>query len=414
MLRVTPSEVFGAAIDKPIEKLKQLKSVIREVTFNEKPPFNVYKQIFDHCVREHNAWTRDLIIFHLGDQAELYAPYTQSIIASASDVDLEFVLENLFHTRVTMIQETFSSRIKSTNDGDLKHLVREYAASLGKVLLERSDSTPLMDAHTLLTTNTITDVPKKTLALNLGFDEHMEGGLHEGELLFLLAPTGGGKSTIMLYESLMGVMQGYETLYVSLEISEQLIKRRLSAAVRHLRVPESALRKLHIKRFPTKGVTLDEVLATVDSLDIDFLLLDYLDLLKTPSSQNMWLDLEELTAYFRGQLVERELLGITASQVNRGGTEQGPTRIVQITDVAYSIGKMYTADYVVTATPIMESDAGANIILNLAKNRRGRNWMQPTRIDFDTMTLQPILGVGGMGSTSIMDLLTPATNERRR
>jgi DnaB-like helicase C terminal domain len=418
MLRVTPAEIFGCGIDKPIEKLKQLQSVIKDMTFDEKPPYNVFAKIFHHCVREHGAWTRDLIVFHLGEQVSIFEPYTQSILSSVEDVDFEFVLENLFHTQITMLQDVYSGKIKGANDGDLKQVVRDYASQLGKMLLDRCDSTPLMDAHTLLTTNTINDTPKKTLALNLGFDEHMEGGLHEGEVLFVMAPTGAGKSTIMLYESIMAIMQGYNALYVSLEMSEQLIRRRLTSLVRALNVPEHILKRLYIKRFPTKGVTLDEVMALVDSLDIDAFILDYLDLLKMTSGSkgvNPWLDLEELSAYFRGQLVERELMGITGSQISEKNEDlTSRRRIVQMSDIRASLGKVYTADYVITVTPVMANDAGANMILFLAKNRRGRNWLQPCRADFEAQVIQPILGVSTMNNMSVQDLLGNTTEGRVR
>jgi hypothetical protein len=419
MLRCTPAEIFGCAIDKPIEKLKQLLSHIKDLDLSTKPPYNAYFDIFRHCVIEHGAWTYDLIRFHLGtrEDAEKFNAYTDSIIKSAPDTDFEFVIENLFHTRLTIEEEKFNDKIKAAANGDLKEVTREHTAMLGKILLERNDATPLMDMFTLLTTDIVPDTPKKTLGLNLGFDEHMEGGLHDGELFFVIAPTGGGKSTIMLYECIMAIMQGHKAVYISLEMSPQLVKKRLRPLIKRLNIPEEALRRLHIKQFPTKSVTLDEVMALVDSLDVDMMALDYLDLLKMGGKgANPWLDLEELTAYFRGQLVERELMGITGSQVSEKNDDlTNRKRIIQLSDVRASLGKVYTSDYAITVTPLpFGADSGANVIIFLAKNRRGQNVFQPARIDFADMSINPILGVTNIGGTSIMDMLTGGNTEGRR
>jgi hypothetical protein len=102
-----------------------------------------------------------------------------------------------------------------------------------------------------------------------------------------------------------------------------------------------------------------------------------------------WLTLEELTAKFRGLCEEYKVVGLTGSQVNRG--VEANRRIVKLEDVAYSYGKIYTADFAVAITPPNPLQVNAtHSILYLAKNRRGPIWLQAVQVDYGAISCIPV------------------------
>jgi len=231
-----------------------------------------------------------------------------------------------------------------------------------------------------------------SLPLNLGFDQQLGGGIRPGEILLFIGPTGAGKTTLLLHSCLESVRHGLTTVYVSLELSLGLVREKLLAHSSLRKLDSSLLEKLHLLKFPTKSVTLEEVFVFVDQWHAQVVAIDYLDILSFGGSDRLWQTLEDLTAKFRGYCEERGIIGLTVSQANREGIANN--KIVDINHVAFSLGKVFTADFVVTLTPPDFTTADATAaFLYLTKNRRGSKWLQPVRIDYEHVIITPIQNV---------------------
>lgn len=397
---LTPADIFGSVLEKDKSILFKLKSMIKDISFTEKPPFEIYKNIFDHCVSVHNRWSIDLIEYHLGEFKDNLKAYTQSIQLASKEIDIEYVLENLLHTKANYLFDKYNPLIKNTLDGKLINVLKNYTKELASLTLNKTDSFECKTAEELLFEKTELNNSSKILELGLGFDEVLSGGVREGELLLYIAPTGGGKTTLLLYNSILSALQGFKTLYVSLEISLDLIKTRLINFIyNNSFVDKSKLNNLYIKQFPAKSVTIEEIMNYAANLNVDVIILDYLTLVSFSNSSAIWYEIEEITAKFRGLLSEYKIIGISASQVNRMGIDKKVNNkslnIVDINDVSFSMGMIFTSDYVITSTPVNSENFAsdnANFILKVAKNRRGPTYLQPVNIDFAKFVIKPIVG----------------------
>lgn len=122
-----------------------------------------------------------------------------------------------------------------------------------------------------------------------------------------------------------------------------------TALARTLRNLERRAR-LHIKEFPTASLTLGQLNAYLDRMEIqenfkpDIILLDYADLMSLDAS-NLRIDTGQLFKGLRGIAVERNVAMVTATQGNRISAR---ARTVHTDMVAEDWSKIATADVVCT------------------------------------------------------------------
>jgi len=245
------------------------------------------------------------------------------------------------------------------------------------------------------------DTERDTLTLGVKELDRLRLGPAKKELHLFIGPPKAGKSWWLIWCAKRALMQNWKGVYITLELSERLVARRMIQAIFALKtrddaeinVPhlvlddetgklisiEMAVRekiasidghrkigayakrieaqhlnnKIRIKEFPTGSLTVHGIEAYLDLLDSmhgfipDFICLDYADLMTVSADDNYRLSLGELYKNLRGLAVERGLALITASQSNRFGAG---ARLVQATDVAEDFSKIGTADCVITYT----------------------------------------------------------------
>ena len=392
-MKLTPADIFGSCLDADEKTLKRVLALIRDIDFSTYPPYNLIQQVFVHCVEVHKRWTLDLIEFHLKNQWDDIEPYIRTLVLAKAHTDVEYVIENIYEYRVTnILQQQVPSLLNRIDEEKVLSLTRE----LNKLTLWKRDQGGEVVSATQAIRAVLCAKDEKELGpvlpLRLGFDDVMEGGIHPGEVMLVIAPTGGGKTSFLLRTATQAALSGFRVFFASLEIGEELIAKRLYRWCVATNNEINKLENLHLKSFPSKKVTLDEVFWYVDENHYDVVVIDYLDLLLFDKATAVWLELEDLTAYFRGMLKERQLIGLSASQVNREGAAESNRRVLQLTDVSYSMGKVFTADYVLTLTPYSNGDnSSSNMYLYLCKNRRGPTWLQPCRCDFASITFEPVV-----------------------
>ena len=243
------------------------------------------------------------------------------------------------------------------------------------------------------------DAQRDTLTIGIKELDKLSLGPARQELHLFIGPPKGGKSWWLTHCARRAIMQGWRGVYITLELSEKLVSRRLMQAIFALKTrddaevlytkfrvdPErpntllsidrvaaknvksisgydkigqyaeriDALRinnKILTKGFPTGALTVQGIEAYLDLLDStqgfipDFICLDYADLMRIPVDSYR-LSLGELYKNLRGLAVERNLALITASQSTRGGAS---AKLLRATDVAEDFSKIGTADCVLT------------------------------------------------------------------
>jgi KaiC/GvpD/RAD55 family RecA-like ATPase len=201
------------------------------------------------------------------------------------------------------------------------------------------------------------------------FDQKLYGGLNKGEITIFAGGSGAGKSLFLQNLGVNWALAGMNVVYISLELSEQLISMRLDAMVSEhgtkdimrniddvdlkVRMKGKGAGKFRVKQM-ANGVTANDIRAYVREYEInhdvkvDALLVDYLDLMSPISARvspgDLFIKDKYVSEELRNLAVEKNILFATASQLNRGAVEE-----IEFDHhhIAGGISKIQTADNVV-------------------------------------------------------------------
>jgi archaellum biogenesis ATPase FlaH len=199
-------------------------------------------------------------------------------------------------------------------------------------------------------------------------DKKLYGGFTKGGLNIFAGGSGSGKSILLQNIALNWAAAGLNVIYISLELSEDLVSLRLDSMLTDTSTswvmgnPDEAALKIRmkarsgkgtltVKRLPETGTTANTLRAYVTEwqiqtgLKLDALVVDYLDLLYPNSGRidvtNLFVKEKIASEELRALLHELDVVSATASQLNRGSTEQ---QEYDHASIAGSIGKISTAD----------------------------------------------------------------------
>ena len=199
-------------------------------------------------------------------------------------------------------------------------------------------------------------------------DRKLFGGMNKGELNIFAGGSGSGKSLFMQNLAVNWVTQGLNGVYLSLELSEGLSAMRIDSMLTNVSTKEvfkdldtvemkvkmvgKKAGNLQIKYMPAQS-NVNDIRAYLKELQIkngwrvDFLLIDYLDLLMPVSAKVSPSDLFVKDKYVSEELrnLAKELncVFVTASQLNRGAVDE-----IQFdhSHISGGLSKINTADNV--------------------------------------------------------------------
>ena len=199
-------------------------------------------------------------------------------------------------------------------------------------------------------------------------DRLLYGGFSRGELNIFAGGSGSGKSLVMMNIALNWVQQGLHGVYITLELSEELTGLRTAAMLTNMstkdirREKETAALKIkmvgkksgsyQVKALPAQS-NINDIRAFLKEYQIktgqrvDFMMIDYLDLLMPVSAKVSPNDLFVKDKYVSEELrnLSKELgiLMVTASQLNRSAVEE---QEFDHSHISGGISKINTADNV--------------------------------------------------------------------
>ncbi len=201
------------------------------------------------------------------------------------------------------------------------------------------------------------------------FDQKLYGGLNRGELTVFAGGSGAGKSLFLQNLGVNWSQAGLNTVYLSLELSEELCSMRIDAMVSEyatrdvmknmddvdlkVRMKGKGAGKFRIKQMPN-GINSNDIRSFIREYEIqtgvkvDALLVDYLDLMM-PNSQkvspsDLFIKDKYVSEELRNIASDLNILLVTASQLNRGAVEEIE---FDHSHIAGGISKIQTADNVV-------------------------------------------------------------------
>lgn len=223
-------------------------------------------------------------------------------------------------------------------------------------------------------------------------DDVLFGGLQRKQLILFSAGSGGGKSITMQNLGLNLVAQGLNVLYLSLELSEELLAERMAyllSGVGKLEMKEkfedmmygisqfaSAQNtgKMMFKQMPA-GVNANDIKAYLKEYELmyghvpDAIICDYLDLMSPTekvSADNVFEKDKRVAEELRNIGIEYNLMLITASQLNRSSVKAD---VIDHSHIAGGISKINTADVYITIILSETLKAAGEIAFHYQKTR---------------------------------------------
>ena len=202
-----------------------------------------------------------------------------------------------------------------------------------------------------------------------GIDHKLYGGMNRGEITIFAAPSGGGKSLFLQNLGINWALEGHNVVYISLELSEQLISMRLDSMVSgyttkevmknvddvdlRVRTKGKGAGKLRVK-YMQSGITANDIRVFLreyeiqSGIKVDALLVDYLDLMMPISAkisaENLFVKDKYVSEELRNLAMERNILHATASQLGRSAVDEIE---YDHSHIAGGISKINTADNVI-------------------------------------------------------------------
>jgi len=241
----------------------------------------------------------------------------------------------------------------------------------------------------------MSDIARETIKSNWEIiDTHMDGGLGKGELGFVVAPAGSGKSWFLSRLGAEAMKQGKNVMHFTMELNEKYVGLRYDACFSGIAFQEvrknvqqvkdalaSVPGKLFIKYFPIKTASAATLKMHIDrfqlitGIKIDLVIVDYADLLRpfvTDKNANSYSDGGSVYEELRGMLGELQVPGWTASQSNRGAHEE---EIIGAGNVAESYKKIMTGDFILSLSRKTEDKLAGTGRVHVMKNRFGPDGM---------------------------------------
>ena len=199
-------------------------------------------------------------------------------------------------------------------------------------------------------------------------DRLLYGGFSRGELNIFAGGSGSGKSLVMMNIALNWVQQGLHGVYITLELSEELTGLRTTAMLTNMSTKdirkdkETAALKVkmvgkkagsyQVKALPAQS-NINDIRAFLKEYQIqtgkrvDFIMIDYLDLLMPISAKvspnDLFVKDKYVSEELRNLAKELGILMVTASQLNRSAVEEVE---FDHSHISGGISKINTADNV--------------------------------------------------------------------
>jgi len=261
-------------------------------------------------------------------------------------------------------------------------------------------------------------------------DRLLYGGFSRGELNIFAGGSGSGKSLVMMNIALNWVQAGLSGVYITLELSEELTSLRTDAMLTNMSTKD--IRKdidtteLKVKmvgkksgNYQVKGLpaqsNINDIRAYLKEYQIqtgkrvDFVMIDYLDLLMPVSAKvspnDLFVKDKYVSEELRNLAKELQILMVTASQLNRSAVEEVE---FDHSHISGGISKINTADNVFGIFTSRQIKERGKYQIQCMKSRSSTGVGQKIDLEYniDTMRITDAGGEDGENSfrkPSLMD-----------
>jgi replicative DNA helicase len=349
----------------------------------------ILKQVLANSIMKKRL-TKDLAKLAIGEMEAL-------MVADVSD--REFVAESVAgfarHQAVIQAVSECVDLIEKKDFGPIEELVRtavnigvskiggsyNHAEMLAQRTQNRKDRAAGLMAPTGITTG------YKVLD-----DYFYHKGWGRKEMAVLMGGPKAGKSMAMISFGINAALNGYTVLYVTLEVSKEIIAERIDANIAERAISElgdhpdeveAAVKRFHakaapfvIEEFPTGTMRPSDLQRLIEThkakgVVFDLVIVDYADLMVPERVlDNIQENSKRVYVGMRGIAMVEGFALLTATQTNREGAKKA---VATMTDIAEDFNKVRIADVVISINATDEERARQEARLYFAASRNQRS-----------------------------------------
>lgn len=250
---------------------------------------------------------------------------------------------------------------------------------------------------------------------------HDGNGPAKREVFIWVAPTGVGKSIMLVNTALDNVMLGKKVLHITLENSNEVTGHRYLGVFTNIAIAQrkdkedkmkekinkikiSSSGDLYIMYFPTDSISVREIDLAISELKRHYgfvpevIVIDYLECLLSKNqhkNKDEYDRQKSISSEIRALAATTDTIIFTASQTNRSGSSAADNnQNINLDKLAESYGKAMPADYIVSinqTTKDYNNDDDKNSLIGrvkfyVAKNRNGpKHKVINAKINYATM-----------------------------
>jgi replicative DNA helicase len=236
-------------------------------------------------------------------------------------------------------------------------------------------------------------------------DEICKGGLGKSELGVVIAPTGAGKSMVLVHLGSEALKQGKTVVHYTLELQDTVVGNRYDSCISEVPLGDLFHNKkqvlykikdipgqLIIKEYPTKSASTETLKNHIERLrkkgiEPDMIIVDYADLLRpTRSSKEKRYDLESTYEELRAIAQIYKCPVWTASQTNRSGLN---AEVITMEAISEAFNKCFVADFICSLSRTVQDKQSNKGRMFIAKNRNGPDGLIfPAFVDWSNVKMK--------------------------
>lgn len=261
-------------------------------------------------------------------------------------------------------------------------------------------------------------------------DDMIGGGMGRQELLLFTANSGGGKSVAMLNVGFNLLGRGLNGVYITLEMRDRVVAKRLDSMVsrisgKHINAnklkvgqdielaKESGYGRFFVKRMREGSTNADHIISYLRELEAvhgfkpDFVIVDYIDLcasVQKHGGDNMFTKDKFVTEEIRAIGFDFDCLMISASQLGRGAIVAAREQKALGQDhIQGGISKINTSDLVIALVKDEAMDAAGEYRFEFLKARNSNAVNKTLTMRWDATSLR----ISDAGASGLLTLAKP-------
>ncbi len=218
-------------------------------------------------------------------------------------------------------------------------------------------------------------------------DDLCKGGLGSSELGVVIAPTGAGKSMVLVSLGAQAVQDGKTVVHYTLELADTVVGSRYDSKITGVQLKDLFHSKdlirdriqdiegnLIVKEYPTKSASTRTISNHIERLKKrgikpDLIIVDYADLLRPVNTKSEKRhELENIYEELRAIAQVNECPVWTASQTNRSGLN---AEVITMESISEAFNKCFVADFIFSLSRTASDKQANKGRIFIAKNRNG-------------------------------------------